>query len=164
VGQNGAYTITVSNLGTGPTTGAITVTDTLPAGLGFVSGSGAGWSFASSGNIVTATHAAPLADGDSLVCGITVSVAAAAVPGVTTTAAAPIATGDSSVCTVTVSVAAAAVPAVTNSASVSTAGDLNATNNGAIDPTTVLGWPDLALAKRHAGTFTVGQNGAYTLS
>ncbi len=43
-GQNGAsYTISVSNIGTGPTSGVITVTDTLPTGMTVASVSGSGW-------------------------------------------------------------------------------------------------------------------------
>ncbi len=42
-GQSGTYTITVSNLGPGPTVGTVTVTDTLPAGLLALSMSGSGW-------------------------------------------------------------------------------------------------------------------------
>ncbi|MDX1696932.1 MAG: hypothetical protein R3308_01530, partial [Thiohalobacterales bacterium] len=44
VGQNGDYTLTVSNNGPSTEIGPVTVTDTLPAGLGYVSASGAGWS------------------------------------------------------------------------------------------------------------------------
>jgi uncharacterized repeat protein (TIGR01451 family) len=44
-GQTGAaYTITVSNVGTGPASGSVTVTDTLPAGLTATAFSGTGWS------------------------------------------------------------------------------------------------------------------------
>ena len=44
-GQTGAtYTITVSNGGTGPTSGTVTVTDTLPTGLTATAFSGTGWS------------------------------------------------------------------------------------------------------------------------
>jgi uncharacterized repeat protein (TIGR01451 family) len=43
-GQTGAtYTITVSNAGTGPTAGTVTVTDTLPAGLTATNLAGSGW-------------------------------------------------------------------------------------------------------------------------
>jgi uncharacterized repeat protein (TIGR01451 family) len=42
-GQSGAYTITVNNIGPGPTVGTVTVTDTLPAGLLALSMSGSGW-------------------------------------------------------------------------------------------------------------------------
>ena len=66
VGVNGAYTITVSNAaGSGPTTGTITVTDTLPTGLTYVSGTGTGWSCSAVGQAVTCTTAGPLAAGAS---------------------------------------------------------------------------------------------------
>ncbi|HWR54031.1 MAG TPA: hypothetical protein VN428_23175 [Bryobacteraceae bacterium] len=42
-GQQGTYTVTISNLGSAPTTGSVTVTDTLPAGLTPAAISGAGW-------------------------------------------------------------------------------------------------------------------------
>ena len=42
-GQPGAYTLLVSNVGTAATTGAVTVTDSLPGGMSAVSMSGAGW-------------------------------------------------------------------------------------------------------------------------
>lgn len=43
-GQNGTYTLTVSNqVGAGPTRGAVTVTETLPLGLFLVSMTGTGW-------------------------------------------------------------------------------------------------------------------------
>src|SRR5439155_241419 len=42
--QTGAtYTITVTNSGTGPTSGVVTVTDTLPSGLTATAISGTGW-------------------------------------------------------------------------------------------------------------------------
>jgi hypothetical protein len=44
-GQTGArYTITVSNVGTGPTSGVVSVVDNLPAGLTSTGLSGSGWS------------------------------------------------------------------------------------------------------------------------
>lgn len=47
-GQSGAtYTVTVSNTGTGHTTGTTTVTDTIPSGLSLVAMLGSGWSCAS---------------------------------------------------------------------------------------------------------------------
>ena len=58
VGVNGVYTITVDNtLGTAPTSGAITVTDTLPTGLTFVSATGTGWACGAVGQVVTCTSA-----------------------------------------------------------------------------------------------------------
>jgi uncharacterized repeat protein (TIGR01451 family) len=89
VGSNGVYTIKVTNAGTGPTTGNITVTDTLPAGLTFVSGSTAGgWSCTATGQAVTCTYsgsALAAAGGNSTVT-LTVSVAPGAFPSVTNTA------------------------------------------------------------------------------
>lgn len=41
--MNAAYTLTVSNLGPGPTIGIVTVTDTLPTGLSAAFISGSGW-------------------------------------------------------------------------------------------------------------------------
>jgi uncharacterized repeat protein (TIGR01451 family) len=73
--QNATYTITVSNIGgTGPSTGNVQVTDTIPSGETFVSMSGTGWTFPG-GPVATRT--------DSLAVGqswppitVTVSVAA----------------------------------------------------------------------------------------
>ncbi|HEY2930789.1 MAG TPA: hypothetical protein VGK99_03515 [Acidobacteriota bacterium] len=137
VGANGLYTVTVSNVGSAASSGTITVTDTLPIGLSFISGSGTGWSFAASGQTVT--------------CLNTGSVAA----------------GASSVFTLTVGVGSAAFPAVTNIAAISNLSDLNPANNNASDPTTVTQpplTPDLAISKSHSGSFRVGTNGVYTLT
>src|SRR5207237_6976928 len=57
VGVNGVYTITVDNaLGGAPTSGTITVTDTLPTGLGFVSATGTGWTCSAIGQTATCTR------------------------------------------------------------------------------------------------------------
>src|SRR5439155_27119171 len=106
-GSNGTYSLTVGNVGTATNTGAITVVDTLPAGLTFVSGSGSGWAFNANGQIVTAVHVATLTPGAS------------------------------SAFTLTIAAGAAAVPSVTNRAVVSTSGDGNPANDVATDPTTV---------------------------
>src|SRR5439155_8769077 len=76
------YTFVVTNLGTAASTGSVAVTDTLPSGLTFVSGAGAGWSFALSGAIVTATSSTPIAPADSSLLSIAVAVDAAAYPSV----------------------------------------------------------------------------------
>ncbi len=55
-GQHSAlYTITVANTGSVATSGTVTVTDTLPAGLSFVSASSLGWSYSELGQVVTIT-------------------------------------------------------------------------------------------------------------
>ena len=65
-GQLGSYQITVSNVGTASMPGPITVTDTLPADLSFVSATGTGWSCSASGQTVTCTHPGPVPAGGSL--------------------------------------------------------------------------------------------------
>src|SRR5437667_431552 len=85
-GANGTYTLVVTNVGTTATSGPITVTDPLPAGLSFVSGLGAGWSCAAAGGTLSGNNNAAIGVGDSLVFTLTVNVAPAAVPSVTNTA------------------------------------------------------------------------------
>ena len=72
---NGQYLLTVSNGGSGPTTGPITIVDQLPAGLSFVSATGAGWSCIANGLTITCTAAGPLSPGGST--SVTISVAIA---------------------------------------------------------------------------------------
>jgi fimbrial isopeptide formation D2 family protein/uncharacterized repeat protein (TIGR01451 family) len=99
----------VRNLGPSTIAGTLTVTDNLPAGLGFVSPSGTNWTCSASASLVTCTSTTILAPNSSL-------------PEIT----------------LTVSVGAAAMPSVTNSASVvSTVPDLNPGNNSASDSTSV---------------------------
>lgn len=87
VGQNGIYTIAVNNNGPIAEPGAIVVTDTLPAGLSYVSGIGTGWSCSAAGQNITCTRSGSLAVGASAAnITLTVSIAAAALPSVTNTA------------------------------------------------------------------------------
>jgi uncharacterized repeat protein (TIGR01451 family) len=58
MGFTETYTIRVNNVGPGFTTGAITVTDTLPAGLIPVSATGQGWSCVIAAQTVTCTSTA----------------------------------------------------------------------------------------------------------
>jgi uncharacterized repeat protein (TIGR01451 family) len=131
-GQAGTYTLEVSNTGNVPTSGPITVTDTLPAGLTFNAAAGTGWACSAAGQIVTCTSAAAIA------------VAANGAP-----------------ISLTVNALAAAVPQVTNSATASGGGAGTAAT--ATDPTTVT-QPVLAIAKTHAGSFTIGTTGTYTIA
>ena len=87
VGQNATYNLSVKNNGPQSATGPITVSDTLPAGLTYVSASGTGWSCSAAGSVVTCTNAGPLANGVTMsTITLTVAVAAGAVPSVTNTA------------------------------------------------------------------------------
>jgi uncharacterized repeat protein (TIGR01451 family) len=65
VGFNGAYNIRVANDGVAPTAGPIVVTDTLPDGFSFVSGTGAGWSCSSANQDVTCSNSGPIDSGGS---------------------------------------------------------------------------------------------------
>ncbi|MFE2992544.1 hypothetical protein ACFXKB_42895, partial [Streptomyces sp. NPDC059262] len=65
-GGTGSYAIGVSNAATaGPTTGTVTVTDTLPAGVTPTGASGTGWDCGVSGQTVTCTRTDALAAGAS---------------------------------------------------------------------------------------------------
>jgi uncharacterized repeat protein (TIGR01451 family) len=165
VGINGVYNLVVRNIGAATTNSEITVADVLPAGLGFVSGTGTGWSCSASGQTVMCTTAVPLA------------------------------AGASTAITLTVSVARAAYPTVTNTATLAYVGDSNPANNTSRRPTSVrllahlpatatataggpTGTPtrtptptpgnvastDLALTMSAGGRFTVGLTGTYFLT
>ena len=83
VGLNGTYTLTVSNIGALTTSAAnVVVTDTLPAGLAFVSGTGTGWTACTAaGQVVTCVRPlgnAIAANASAPPITLTVSVGAAA--------------------------------------------------------------------------------------
>jgi uncharacterized repeat protein (TIGR01451 family) len=131
VGQEGVYTLKVTNSPSGgSTTGPITVTDTLPAGFSFVSATGTNWSCSANGQVVTCTYnGTPIGPGGSLPdLTLRVNVTDTAVPGV-----------------------------VTNTSQVSTPGDdptapnadqKRTANNTTSDKTTIIGKANLRLVKR----------------
>ncbi len=119
VGSNATYQLSVNNAGPNFEPGNITVTDTLPAGLSFVSATGTGWSCSAAGQNVTCTRAGSLAVGAT---------------------APPI--------TLTVSVSSAAFPSVSNTASVSgTNFDNVSSNNNSTSTTAVTSSPTITLQK-----------------
>ncbi len=75
VGQPASYTITVANTGTGPTSGAITVSDNLPSGITLASFGGANWS-CSGTTAVSCSYAGTLAANASTTLILNVTVAA----------------------------------------------------------------------------------------
>ncbi|QJR14862.1 DUF11 domain-containing protein [Usitatibacter palustris] len=136
VGANGVYTISVQNgLGSLATSGVITVVDTLPAGLTFVSGVGTGWACVSAPPSVTCTSSTPIAAGNS---------------------GNPI--------TLTVAVGPTAIPAVTNLVTVAGGGEPAAAtnNNTASDNAAVSGAGVNAFAPNNAQTSGPGTTVNYT--
>lgn len=109
-GQPGSYTITVTNAGGAPTTGLVTVTDTVPVGLTPTGPTGLhnGWNCTINGQTVSCERFDVLAGGASY-------------PSIM----------------LTVQVVNPAPLSVTNTATVSGGGDTNPTNNSASDPTTI---------------------------
>ena len=130
-GQVGAaYTVTVSNVGQSPTTGTVTLVDTLPAGLTATAMSGTGWTCTL--GTLTCTRSDVLAAGASYPpIALIVNVSASAPASVTNTA--------------TVSGGGDLNPA-------------NNTANDPTTITPTL--PDLSIAKTHTGNFAQGQVGA----
>jgi len=110
-GEAGAsYTITVTNSGTGTTSGVVTVTDNVPVGLTPTGPNGLvnGWSCSINGQTLTCTRGDVLAGGASYQDII-----------------------------LTVNVANPAPLSVTNTATVSASGEINTSNNSASDPTVI---------------------------
>jgi uncharacterized repeat protein (TIGR01451 family) len=87
VGQQGTYTLAVVNNGPTPDPGPQTVTDTLPAGLSFVSGAGEGWRCTAAASTVTCVRAGSLPVGASTAVTLVVAVGPEAAPSVVNTAA-----------------------------------------------------------------------------
>ena len=73
-GSPGSYDIDVRNEGGFPTSGPITVTDTLPDGITYTGASGPGWVCSAVGQVVTCVHDAPLGPDESAPIHIDVAV------------------------------------------------------------------------------------------
>jgi len=135
-GSTGSYSVTVSNVGSVASSGLVTVTDTLPAGLTPGLASGTGWSCGIAAQTVTCTRSDSLA-----------------------------AAGSYPVITITVSVGQAASSPLTNAASVSGGGEVNTGNDSASDLTTLISQADIAVAKIvSSGSATVGSNVDFTIT
>jgi uncharacterized repeat protein (TIGR01451 family) len=130
-GQNGVtYTITASNVGNLPSSGMITVTDTLDPNLTFVSATGSNWSCNVAAQVVTCTTSATIPAEASM---------------------SPI--------TIAVNVAARGQTTVTNAVTIAGGGDTNPSNNS-FQLVSDVNAPDLSVSKSSTpGTFTQGQNG-----
>ena len=139
-GQQESYTLAVQNIGSGATQGTTTVTDTLPAGMTFVSGTGSGWSCSAVGQVVTCNRTSTINGGGTNAPNITLNVNVADNP-------------------------ASLTP--TNTAAVSTAAgsspELVLTNNSDSDPTTI-DKIDMGITKTAVGTFETGTVESYNLA
>lgn len=83
-GQQATYEIVVENTGIAATSGTVTVVDTLPIRLSFVSAAGPGWTCSASGLVVTCTRAAVIPAGERAdPITLTVAVGTGAAPSVT---------------------------------------------------------------------------------
>lgn len=112
------YTLQVGNVGTGSTSGTVTVTDTLPTGFTATAAAGSGWTCA----INSAT---------SVTCTTSAQVSASVTFN-------PI--------TLTVSVGSALSGTYTNNVAVSGGGEINTNNDTAADPTPVVAPPTISAA------------------
>jgi uncharacterized repeat protein (TIGR01451 family) len=79
-GKPGSYSVSVGNVGTGPTTSDIIVTDSLPTGMTFDSATGGDFACAAVGQLVTCTRVIALAAGATATFTLNVLVAADAPP------------------------------------------------------------------------------------
>ncbi len=133
--QTGAtYILSASNVGTAATSGAVTVTDTLPAGLTATGISGAGWTCTL--GTLSCTRSDALAAGASFpAITLTVNVTANAPTSVTNTAS------------------------VSGGGQTNTANDTASDST-----TITVAPPDLTLSKTHTGSFTVGLSASFTFT
>ncbi len=134
VGEELRFTLAVANAGPSEAN-AVTVTDTLPVGLDFVSAEGDGWTCSAVGREITCELADPL------------------LPDT-----------DASTITVTVLVQPAAYPSASNVAGVaSDATDPNLVDNTDIDEVVVAPLVNLSIDKSHEGDVKVGEQATFTL-
>jgi uncharacterized repeat protein (TIGR01451 family) len=118
-GSTGSYTVTVSNIAlNAASSGLVTVSDPLPAGLTPTAASGSGWSCSIAAQTVTCTRSDALG-------------AVSSYP----------------VINITVSVAQSAAATLVNTATVSGGGELNTTNDSASDTVSIVSSSDMAITK-----------------
>ena len=136
-GMGAITTISVTNIGQPPSSGLVTVVDTLPSGLTATAMSGVGW------NCTLATLTCTRSDG---LAGRYTAVVYYPL-------------------TLTVNVSTTAPVSVTNMAAVSGGGEGNTANDQATDLTTIVQPASLTVTSTHTGNFFAGETGAtYTLT
>ncbi|NER34464.1 MAG: DUF11 domain-containing protein [Oscillatoria sp. SIO1A7] len=161
-GQN-QYTLQVQNSASaGNTFAPITVTDTLPAGFTFVSGTGDNWACSAVGQDVTCTYTDP---DTNFTPGARIQVRDPVTGNISnTTKTTDVRRGESlPPITLTVDVTAPpSPPTYDNTATVNTLGDSDTTNNSSTDTVTVTGEPRLGVAKA-AGAVVDNGDGTFTI-
>ncbi|MDX2776059.1 hypothetical protein PV379_01655 [Streptomyces caniscabiei] len=135
-GQQEQYTLTVTNAGPSADAPSYTITDTLPAGVSFVSATGDA-TCSASGQNVTCTGGGIAVGAPAQVTTITVAIAGSATGTITNTAT------------------VAPAPGTT---------DPNTANNTSTDNASVEPNADLSITKTHAGDLTAGSNATYTFT
>ncbi len=144
VGSTGTYSLAVKNTGGVASSGTITVSDTLPAGLTIPDGAiteggtnAANWTCTAASNVITCTSSTAIAAGGTSTFSYSVNVGLGTAVGTNS---------------------------ITNTANVSGGGEIITTNNSASDPTTILS-PNLTISKSHTPTtFVRGSTGTYILT
>ncbi|HEY9880144.1 MAG TPA: hypothetical protein V6D29_16935, partial [Leptolyngbyaceae cyanobacterium] len=136
LGQEGTYVLTVSNVGTTVAVAPLTVTDTLPNGLSFLSGSGAGWVCSAAGQAVTCTNYSNLAAGSSTSLNLKVLVGSSTAASISNTAMVAVIPGET----------------------------ITANNTSNTLTTAIAQQADLAIAKVLSGSLLTGQQSIYTLT
>jgi len=138
-GSSASYTLTVNNVGSAPTSGTLTVTDTLPTGLSYSAATGTGWtcSFDAATQTVTCTCTTAVPAGER---------------------APPL--------TLNVVAGQTAPASVVNTATVSGSGESNTANNSGSATTAVVSRADLGVVKTKtapSGNLVPGQTVTYRL-
>jgi uncharacterized repeat protein (TIGR01451 family) len=136
-GQQGTFLLAVSNVGGRPTSGPVTIDDTLPSGLGIVSASGANWtcSVDTTANSLHCTRSDPLAAGAAY-----------------------------EVVTVVVNVLESAPDTVVNTGATGGGGETNTTNDTDSDTVLIASNADVAIVKSVTPSTTApGTNVTYTM-
>ena len=137
-GMAGSFTITVSNRGFWATSGTVNVVDTLPAAFAPTaadSGTGNGWTLATSGQTITATRSDEL-------------TAAASYPALS----------------LAINVAPNPPASLSDTVTVSGGSEVDVANDTASDSPPIAPMPDLAVALSDSNTLPVGTSGIFTVS
>ena len=135
-GSAGSYSVTVSNIGSVASSGLVTVSDTLPAGLAPSTALGTGWGCGIAAQVVTCTRSDALLGGASY-----------------------------PVITITVAISQSATTPLTNTATVAGGNELNTSNDSASDLTAIASQADVVVTKiASTASIVTGSNVTFTIT